>query len=199
MTIRKSLLRINYTILPKGHNIVDQKMSFDSCKTKNRKWTLVVFAYLLDTIWVNSATLYALNRNMDPKKQSLFEFGYSLAEQLILPQIRRRNKNGLTSNVIRKIEIIIGEVNANVENPEPNKPGRCRICLDTIKEPSYKTLKHKIGKVKGFCARCKSHCCNKHTVQYCKNYSQLLYDYFSSKKTLYYFHTAHIFPLPLKH
>ena len=90
---------------------------------------------------------------MDPKKQSSFEFGYSLGEQLILPQIRSINKNGLTANVIRKIEIVTDEVNANVENPEPNKPGRCRICLDTIKGPSCKTLKHKIGKVKAFCAR----------------------------------------------
>ena len=66
-------------------DIVGQKMSFYSCKTKSRKWTLVVFVHLLDTIRVNSATLYALNRNMDPKKQSSFEFGYSLAEHLILP------------------------------------------------------------------------------------------------------------------
>ena len=56
-----------------GTVIVDQKMSFYSCKTKSRQWTLVVFAYLLDTIRVNS-TLYTLNRNMDPKKQSSFEF-----------------------------------------------------------------------------------------------------------------------------
>ena len=137
------------------------------CKTKSRKWILVVFTYLLDTVWVNSATLYALNRNMDPKKQSSFEFGYSLVEQLILPQIRR-NKNGFTCNMIRKIEIVTVEVNANVENPEPNKPGHCRICFDTIKGPSYKTLKYKTGKATGFCARCKSHCCNKHSVQYCK-------------------------------
>ena len=53
---------------------------------------MVVSAYLLDTIQVNSSKLNALNRNMDPKKQSSFEFGYSLAEQLILPQIRKRNK-----------------------------------------------------------------------------------------------------------
>ena len=86
----------------------------------------------------------------------------------MLPQIRKINKNELTSNVIRKIEIVSGEVNANVENPEPNKPGQCRICLNTIKGPSYKTLKHKTGKVKGFCARCRIHCCNKHSVQYCK-------------------------------
>ena len=131
-------------------------MLFYSCQTRSRKCTLVVFAYLLDTIQKNSTTLYALNRNMDPKKQSSFEFGYSLAEQLILPQIRRRNKNGLKSNVIKKIEIVTGELKANVENPEPSKPGRCRICLDTIKGLSYKTLKHKIGNIKRFCFRCKS-------------------------------------------
>ena len=99
---------------------------------------MVVSAYLLDTIQVNSSTLNALNRNMDPKKQSSFEFGYSLAEQLILPQIRKRNKNGLTSNMIRKIEIVTGEVNANVENPEPNKPGQCRICWILSKDQATK-------------------------------------------------------------
>ena len=109
-----------YNFTKGGTDIVDQKMLFYSCKTKSRKWTLVAFVYLLDTIQVNSAILYALNRNMDPKKQSSFKFGHSLAEQLTLPQIRRRNKNGLTSNVI---EIVTGEVNANVENPEPNKLG----------------------------------------------------------------------------
>ena len=109
-----------YNFTKGGTDIVDQKMLFYSCKTKSRKWTLVAFVYLLDTIQVNSAILYALNRNMDPKKQSSFKFGHSLVEQLTLPQIRRRNKNGLTSNVI---EIVTGEVNANVENPESNKLG----------------------------------------------------------------------------
>ena len=113
-----------YDFTKGGTDIVDQKMSFYSCKTKSRNWSLVVFGYLLDTIRVNSAALHALNRNMDPKKQSSFESGYSLAEQLLLPQIRTRNKNGLASNLITKLEIDTGEVNAKVENPEPNKPGR---------------------------------------------------------------------------
>lgn len=160
-----------YDFTKGGTDIVDQKMSFYSCKAKSRKWTLVVFAYLLDTIRVNSATIYALNQKIDPKKQKSFEHGYNLAEQLILPQIRRRNKNGLTSTVIRKIEIVTGEVNATNEDPEPNKPGRCKICLNSIKGSNYKTLKDKIGKVKGFCAKCKSHCCHKHSVQHCKNCS----------------------------
>jgi len=47
-----------YDFTKGGTDIVDQKMSFYTCKAKSRKWTMVLFAYLLDTIRVNSATLY---------------------------------------------------------------------------------------------------------------------------------------------
>ena len=98
-----------YDFTKGGTDIVGQQMSFYTCKAKSRKWTMVVLAYLLDTIRVNSATLYALNNQKDPTEHNAFEHGYNLAEQLVLPQIQRRNRVGLNSTVIRKIQIVTGE------------------------------------------------------------------------------------------
>ena len=56
---KKPVMYKLYDFTKGGTDIVDQKMSFYSCITKSRKWTLVVFSYLLDAIRVNSATLYA--------------------------------------------------------------------------------------------------------------------------------------------
>ena len=62
-----------------------------------------------------------------------------------MPQIRRRSKNGLTSNEISKIQIVTsnkGKNNSGSNDP-PNEPGRCKICLDGIKGQHYKTKKNK--------------------------------------------------------
>ena len=99
------------------------------------------------------------------KEENAFHFGYTLAEQLAMPQIRRRSKNGLTSNVISKIHNSGG-------NDPPNEPGRCKICLDGIKGQHYKTKKNKISRIVSFCMKCKEHCCKKHSVWVCKNCSQ---------------------------
>ena len=60
------------------------------------------------------------------KKENVFDFGYALAEQLAMPQIRRRSKNGLTSNAISKIQIVTsnkGKDNSGSNDP-PNEPAR---------------------------------------------------------------------------
>ena len=80
------------------------------------------------------------------KKQSWFEF-------------HRDQKN---TNCYRRNYI------SNIEH-EPKKAGRCKSCLDEIKGENYKTLKDKIGKVKGFCSKCKNHCCSKHGMLFCKD------------------------------
>ena len=65
----------------------------------------------------------------EPKKENAFDFGYALVEQLAMPQIRRRSKNGLTSNVISKIQIVTsnkGKDNSGSNDP-PNEPGICKM------------------------------------------------------------------------
>ena len=134
-----------YDFTKGGTDIVDQKIQFYSVKAKNRKWTMVVFAYLLDTIRVNAATLYAMNKNINPTKQNAFDHCYNLAESLILPQIRRRNRNGLTSSVMNKIQMVTAETHEK-DDQEPKTAGRCTICLDSIKGSDYKKKKNNIGR-----------------------------------------------------
>ena len=163
-----------YDFTKGGTDIVDQKMGTYTVKSKSKKWTMVAFSYLLDTIRVNACSILALNQKKEPKKENAFDFGYALAEQLAMPQIRRRSKNGLTSNVISKIQIVTsnkGKDNSGSNDP-PNEPGRCKICLDGIKGQHYKTKKNKISRIVSFCMKCKEHCCKKHSVWVCKNCSQ---------------------------
>ena len=46
---KKPALYKLYDYTKGGTDIVDQKISFYSCKTKSRKWTTIAFSYLLDT------------------------------------------------------------------------------------------------------------------------------------------------------
>ena len=62
-----------YDFTKGGTDIVDQRMGFHTTKTKSRKWTLVMFAYMLDTARVNSSTIFALNQGKDLIKGKSFE------------------------------------------------------------------------------------------------------------------------------
>ena len=61
-----------------GTNIVDQKISFYSCKTKSRKCTTIVFSYLLDTCYINAASVLAMNEHTEQRKYNLFEVVFGL-------------------------------------------------------------------------------------------------------------------------
>ena len=50
-----------YDFTKEGTDIIDQKMGYYTVKTKSRRWTMVAFAYLLDTIRVNASTVLAVN------------------------------------------------------------------------------------------------------------------------------------------
>ena len=74
-------------------------------KTKSRRWTMVAFAYLLDTIRVNASTVLAVNKKVDPKKKESFDFGFKLAKSLVMLQIERRSTNGLNRIILQKIAL----------------------------------------------------------------------------------------------
>lgn len=58
---KKPALYKLYDFTKGGADIIDQKMNTYTVKPKSNKWTIVAFSYLLDTIRVNSQTVYALN------------------------------------------------------------------------------------------------------------------------------------------
>ena len=66
-----------------GTDIVDQKINFYSSKTKSRKWTTIAFSYLLDICRINAASVLAMNKHAEPRKQNLFEVGFSLVLKLL--------------------------------------------------------------------------------------------------------------------
>ena len=98
-----------YDFIKGGTHIIDQKMGTYTTKSKSRKWSRVAFSYLLDRIQVNSSTLIELNKNHDPKLANSFSFSYELATQLVMPHILRRPRNGLSSEVVKKITSFAGE------------------------------------------------------------------------------------------
>ena len=85
-----------------GKDIVDQKISFNSHKTKSRKWTTITFLYLLDTCPINAASVLAINKHTEPSKQNLFEVGFSLVLKLVKPFIQKRPRQDVTNGILQK-------------------------------------------------------------------------------------------------
>ena len=75
MKKRKPALYKLYNYSKRGTDIVDQKITFYSCKTK---WTTIAFLYLLKICRIIAAGLLAMNKHTKPRKQNLFEVGFSL-------------------------------------------------------------------------------------------------------------------------
>ena len=165
---KKPALYKFYDFTKGGTDIVDQKMGSYTVKPKSRRWVMVAFSYLVDTIRVNSSTVLALNKKIDPTKFNSFEHGYALAQQLVMPQIRRRNRNGLTSSVLRKIDLVMPRGEIPVDEG-PRTAGRCKDCLERIKGDNYKAKKNSIGRIKTKCPKCKNFTCKKHSKLICDN------------------------------
>ena len=94
---------------------------------------MVVLYHFLDTIRVNSTTLFAINQKPDPKECKAFDYVFNLAKQLFVLQIKQRKRVGLSSNIIKKIEIVTGEIDTAGDVAKPKKTGRCSSCMEPIK------------------------------------------------------------------
>ena len=95
-----------YDFTKGGTDIVDQKRGTYTMKPKLRRWLMVAFSYLLDTVRVNASTVWSLLNDKEPSNMNSFGFGYTLTEQLDMPAIIRRNKNGLSSSIVKKKDCI---------------------------------------------------------------------------------------------
>ncbi|CAH1242583.1 Hypp6857 [Branchiostoma lanceolatum] len=106
-----------YDFTKGGTDIVDQRMGSYTCKTKTPRWTMAAFFYMLDTCRVNSCSVHTMNLNKDPRKENSFDYGWKLGMELVLPHIRARSLNGLTSVVQQKIRLMLGPPD-NPDNTE---------------------------------------------------------------------------------
>ena len=60
-----------YDFTKGGTDIVDQKISYYSTKSKSVKWKMVAFYFILDTSRVNAQTMLALNEKKGSRKNKL--------------------------------------------------------------------------------------------------------------------------------
>ena len=164
-----------YDFTKGGSDIVDQRMSFYSCKPKYQKWTIVAFSYLLDTCRVNASTIMALNTS--DKELKSFNFGLDLVLALIRPYIDKRSRNGLTNDILKKIKFVLGEQDFSINEtisltpfpPDSAKPRRCEIYKAEIRGPGMKKRKDKLTKQSGQCQSCCKTVCKRHRFQFCVN------------------------------
>lgn len=165
-----------YDFTKGGTDVVDQRIGSYTCNTKSDKWTMTAFAYMLDTARVNAQTMCSLNNNEVPRKTSSFEFGFELANSLINPFIRQRDRTHLTASVKRKISDVLEE---NVDRPRPAagqppsgpKHGeirrRCELCFKALPPSQRSTLYKKVPQTSRTCMNCRVHICSEHFVHLC--------------------------------
>jgi hypothetical protein len=142
-----------YDFTKGGTDIVDQRMGFHTCKPKSRKWTMVAFSYLLDMARVNSATIHALNKGIDPCIINSFDFIHDLVNELVTPHIKQRDQTRLRWSIKNKIELIIGKTVVAEQRQEAGpaisqRRGRCHICLLQIVGDGHRQRKDHVNSQK---------------------------------------------------
>ena len=161
----KPLIYKLYDFTKGGTDIIDQRMGFYTCKPKSPKWTLTALSYLLDTCRVNSSTVYSLNSGKDPQSQVSFSCGWKLSMELVLPFIRARPLNGLSSIIQKKMAFYLPKeadppsAKRSKLLPAEGKNRRCIECKERAKEKGQKT-KNSLPNKKMQCQKHKCQLCN---------------------------------------
>ena len=84
-----------YDFTKGGTDIVDQMNDCYTTRAKTLRWSTLGFYYMLDTIRVNSKSLWCIKHGKDPKKANTFDVGLDLAHSLVMPFIQQRSLVGL--------------------------------------------------------------------------------------------------------
>ena len=88
-----------------------------------------------------------MNEHTKPRKQNLFEVGFSLVSKLLKPFIQRKPRKGLSSEILPKIELVLCEnvVEPSIDTgllsispPQSEKKRLCKICISKISGPGMK-------------------------------------------------------------
>ena len=181
-----------YDFTKGGTDIADQRVGLYTCRTKSRRWTMSAFSYILDMCRVNATTIYALNKNIDPKKIDSQDFIQSLVKQMISPLLRRRQMVGLHASIKNDITTVTqwldDELNITENSTQPvlclepttstveerkypnksQKRRRCCYCISEISgRPDYSNRIFQIPSSKNQCQECGQPTCAKHIFQIC--------------------------------
>ena len=64
---------------------MDQLNEYYTVRSQSNRWDLVAFYYILDTIRVNSKTLFCIKKGLDVKKENTFDLAFELVKSLTYP------------------------------------------------------------------------------------------------------------------
>ena len=106
-------------------------------------------AYVLDTIRVNSQTIYAICQGKDPRSTDLINYGWELSMQLAKPHMeRRRTTGGLTSYIQRSIDMVIRPAVRPIQRQPQNSDARRHrnLCVEALRgQPEYKKKERQVS------------------------------------------------------
>ena len=158
-----------------GVDVVDLISAKMSTRMKTKRWTLYVFAFILDTARINARTIF--KENTPTKPLSTFQFTWELGKSLVRSCIQRRHDSpvGLTHSLVKSIWKVLGIEQPIERRQKPellNKGQRCYLCLEEINgQPDYKANKDKLNnQVKTVCISCKNTTCIKHFITTCDRF-----------------------------
>ena len=100
------------------------------------------------------SSVLAMNEHTKPRKQNLFEVGFSLVSKLLKPFIKKKPRKGLGSEILPKIELVLREnvlgpsTNTgllSISPPQSEKERLCKICISKISGPGMKKKERSIA------------------------------------------------------
>lgn len=171
-----------------GTDIIDQRMGNYSVNSMSPRWIMSAFAYMLDTMRVNSQTLYSLKCGANPRQTNSFKFGWDLALALVTPliKIRKAENSKLPVKTKSKMQLILDDFGMEEEEESPIRElcrfpqespvrRRCHTCQESFvgKNGCSKGMSN-LGRVKSQCQFCGNCICPKHTVRLCIKCSKSL-------------------------
>ena len=118
-----------------GVAVVDLLSAKMSTRMKTKRWTLNVFAFILDTARTNAKTI--VKENTPTKPLSTFQFTWELGNSFVRSCIQRRHDNpvGLTHSLVKSICKVLGIEQPIERRQKPellNKGQRCYLFLEKI-------------------------------------------------------------------
>ena len=130
-----------------GADVVDMVIGKCIIKCKTRRWTMNVFAYMLDTVRTNAHTVF---KDIKHEIRS-FDFIWQLGMLLVNAHITRRLDNpvGLQQRVITKMRRVLkvaeSPKTAYVSMQDASDRNQCHICIEEIRgQEKYKENKNKL-------------------------------------------------------
>ena len=177
MIINKNQAHVNtYDFTKDGTDIMGHLNDYYMVRFQSNRWDLVAFYYILDTIGVNSKTLFCIKKGLDVKKKNIFDLAFELAKSLTYRFIEQRRISGLRKSLTRKIDFVLNRQStpltvSKIERRFPYSSYK-RKCFMCVKKSNSKKEKDNASCSKEDCHSCGKSICRKLALgicEYCNN------------------------------